>query len=112
MTTGCKNESCKYNSDGECYYDRGLDHDEQGRCVIMKCFTTDIALNNMITAMVEQREIQDSWGVMDEQILLFLRELRVRRSRDNNIANELRMTDSICSSIHDEMQDQRELLVY
>lgn len=34
MITACENESCKYNSDGECYYDRGLDHDEQGRCLM------------------------------------------------------------------------------
>ena len=77
----------------------------------MKCYTTTEALWDRIKQMETLREQQD-WSKEDEQIYAFLIELHTLRITFMHTYNEFKGIAETISNLHDELQDEKGMLVY
>ena len=69
------------------------------------------ALNEKICEMKDRREKDRTWSAEDEQILAFLVELHIQRISKSHAENEARGITETIYKIHDEMQDEKGLLI-
>lgn len=69
------------------------------------------ALNEKICEMKDRREKDRTWSAEDEQILAFLVELHILRISKSHAENEARGITETIYKIHDEMQDEKGLLI-
>lgn len=78
----------------------------------MKSYTSDIELLDRIEKMKKCRKEQETWDADDEQVLAFLVELHILRITFFHSFNESKKIAEIISKLHDEMQDEKGMLVY
>lgn len=74
-------------------------------------YTSDKQLSYLIKEMQQQRDTQDTWDEDNEQILMFLLELEMRRKTDAALKEIIEGRDSYLSRLHDKMQDEKGLLI-
>jgi len=74
-------------------------------------YTSDKQLSYLIKEMQQQRDTQDTWDEDNEQILMFLLELEMRRKTDAAFKELVAGRDSYLSRLHDKMQDEKGLLI-
>lgn len=77
----------------------------------MRSLLSTPALNEKICDMKDRREKDNTWSADDEQILAFLVELHILRISKAHVENEAKGITETIYKIHDEMQDERGLLV-
>ena len=78
----------------------------------MKSYTTTEALLEKIEQLKKDRKTQASWTHTDEQMLAFLTELHILRTTFMHTCYEYQGIADIISKLHDDMQDEKGLLVY
>ena len=77
----------------------------------MRSLLSTPALNEKICDMKERREKDNAWSAEDEQILAFLVELHILRISKAHAENEAKRITETIYRVHDEMQDERGLLI-
>jgi hypothetical protein len=77
----------------------------------LKNYTSDKELKSLIESMKEKRN-QDTWEPQNEQMLMFLMELQIRRQSDVSMKISCESRDSYISKLHDELQDEKGMLTY
>lgn len=77
----------------------------------MKSLTTDRALLDLIGKYHERRKSDSDWDSEKEQIHVFLLELYERRQCTLKLKSILDVTDMDISSMIDDFQDERGLLI-
>lgn len=77
----------------------------------MRSLLSTPALNEKICDMKDRRENDDTWSAEDEQILAFLVELHILRISKIHADSESKGITEIIYKLHDEMQDERGLLI-
>lgn len=77
----------------------------------MKSLLSTPALNEKICVMKERREKDAAWSAEDEQILAFLVELHILRISKTHADNESKGITETIYKVHDEMQDDKGLLI-
>lgn len=77
----------------------------------MKSLLSTPALAEKISDMKDRRQENKTWSAEDEQILAFLIELHILRISKIHAEKEAKGITETIYKIHDEMQDERNLLV-
>ena len=77
----------------------------------MKSLLSTPALAEKISDMKDRRQENKTWSAEDEQILAFLIELHILRISKTHAEKEAKGITATIYKIHDEMQDERGLLV-
>lgn len=78
----------------------------------MKSYLSTPALSNRIEKMNEEREKCCEWSAEDEQTLAFLVELHILRLHNTHQVNEAKKIEELIYKLHDDIQDEKGLLVY
>lgn len=77
----------------------------------MKSLLSTPALAEKISDMKDRRQEDKAWSAEDEQILAFLVELHILRISKAHADNESKGITETIYKVHDEMQDERGLLI-
>ena len=77
----------------------------------MKSLLSTPALAEKICDMKDRRAKANTWSADDEQILAFLVELHILRISKAHADSESKGITEIIYKLHDEMQDERGLLI-
>ena len=78
----------------------------------MKSLLSTPALAEKICDMKDRRQEDRAWSAEDEQILAFLVELHILRISKTHAEKEAKGITETIYKLHDEMQDEKGLLVH
>lgn len=77
----------------------------------MKVYTSDKELDSLIVSMRMSRQESTDWEAIDEQLLAFLEELRIRRKTEIEYKISQESSEKYLSTLMDRMQDEKGLLI-